>query len=167
MLSYRKSTGLSSLRHAELYLLEIHHIKRGCSHSVATSKKTLLPSGRDVEKKRCSHSVATSKKNVAPIRSRRRLPQRFFETFATSRHSSNKFGSALGKNVAPIRSRRRLPQRFFETFATSRHSSNKFGSALGKNVAPIRSRRRKKTLLPSGRDVDFRNGIESLPLRGN
>jgi hypothetical protein len=36
----------------------------------------------------------------------------FLRDVAASRHSSNKFGSALGKNVAPIRSRRRLSQRY-------------------------------------------------------
>ncbi len=42
---------------------------------------------------------------------------------------------------------------FLRDVAAFRHSSNEFGSAL------------EKTLLPSGRDVDFRNVIESQYLR--
>ena len=44
---------------------------------------------------------------------------------------------------------------FLRDVAASRHSSNKFGSALG------------KTLLPSGRDVDFRNVIHITPRWGD
>ena len=96
MLSYRKSTGLSSLRQAELYLLDIPHTQKEVAPIRSRPlRKRLLPFGRDPQERGCSHSVATP------------FYAGFLRDVATSRHSSNKFGSALGKNVAPIRSRRR------------------------------------------------------------